>query len=123
MKDVTKNITRLHIAAWCHGIVLVLSVILVAYISIDTFRGWRISSDMEYLSFQLFVCTVFILDFFVELWISPDRGKFFVNNLLFLLVSIPYLNILYAMNIPVSHDIFYYLRFMPLLRGAYVLLR
>ena len=123
MKDVTKNITRLHIAAWCHGIVLVLSVILVAYISIDTFRGWRISSDMEYLSFQLFVCTVFILDFFVELWISRDRGKFLVNNLLFLLVSIPYLNILYALDIPVSHDVFYYLRFMPLLRGAYVLLR
>lgn len=36
MNDVTKNITRLHIAARCHGIVLVLSILGMAMFPLFT---------------------------------------------------------------------------------------
>lgn len=123
MPNALDNNTRLRIAVWCHGIVLFFSVVLVAYISVDTFHVWRLSSNTEFLAFQLFVCVVFLVDFFVELWIAPNRRKFFMHNLLFLLVSIPYINIIVGFDIRVSEHIFYYLRFLPLLRGAYVMVR
>lgn len=70
-KNITKNITRLHIAAWCHGIVLVLSVILVAYISIDTFRGRRISSDMA--MFPLF--TVYLVSLVIRFFKREQKAR------------------------------------------------
>lgn len=128
MEDTSKiekpgRLNRLKIAAWCHGVVLVLSVLLVVYISIDTFRTWNIYTDTGYMRFQLVVCCVFMADFFVEMWVSPDRRRFFVSNLIFLIVAIPYLNIIQLLKLDVPADAYYYLRFMPVLRGAYVMAR
>lgn len=122
MDDKIKE-SRLRIAAWCHGVVLVLSVLLVVYISIDTFRTWNIYADTGYMRFQLVVCCVFMADFFVEMWIAPDRRRFFFSNIIFLVVSIPYLNIIRMLALHVPADAYYYLRFMPVLRGAYVMAR
>ncbi|MDO5394461.1 MAG: potassium channel family protein [Bacteroidales bacterium] len=123
MPVIANQQNRLRIAAWCHGIVLVLSLMLVVYISIDTFHGWRLATDSGFMRFQLWICMAFIADFFVELWIAPDRRRFLFHNLVFLLVSIPYLNIITALDIDMPPEAFYYMRFMPLLRGAYVMTR
>lgn len=123
MNDTSINNARLQIAAWSHRIVLLLSIILVVYISIDTFQGREVSTNSSFLSFQLFVCLMFIAEFFVELQIAPNRIKFFIHNLPFLIVSIPYLNIIHGLDISVSANADYYLRFLPLLRGAYVMVR
>lgn len=100
---------------------LVLSLLLIVYISYDTFMQIPYLSNKYYMSFQLFVCIVFIADFFIELFLSDNRRRYLKRRWFFLLISIPYLNIINYFNIYIPSDIVYYLRFVPLIRGAYSL--
>ena len=100
---------------------MVLSVILIAYISYDTIRDLDFLENHSYMTFQFWVCLVFLTDFFIELFLSPKKWSYFKSHWVFLLLSIPYLNILNITNIHVSHDAMYVLRFVPLLRGVLAL--
>ena len=102
-------------------IVLALSVLLIVWISIDTFNRTDLLTSHSYMTFQFWVCIVFILDFFVELGFSDDKGRFFRHRLLFLLLSIPYLNIISMLNMHLSSEALYFIRFVPLARGALAL--
>lgn len=102
-------------------IVLVLSVLLIVWISLDTFGRVDFLENHAYMTFQLWVCVVFIADFFIGLYYSADRWRFFRHRLIFLLLSIPYLNIISQMHIELSHDALYFVRFIPLARGALAL--
>ncbi len=102
-------------------IVLVLSVLLIVWISIDTFRKIDFLTNHSYMTFQLWVCFFFIADFFVELAFNHDKWRFFRRRIVFLLLSIPYLNIINYMDIQLSHDAIYFVRFIPLARGALAL--
>ncbi|MCM1451671.1 MAG: potassium channel family protein [Clostridium sp.] len=100
---------------------LVLSLLLIVYISYDTFMQIPYLSNGYYMSFQLFVCIVFIIDFFIGLFLADNRKSYFKTRWFFLLISIPYLNIINYFDIYIPSDIVYYLRFIPLIRGAYSL--
>lgn len=102
-------------------IVLVLSVLLIVWISVDTFKKIDFLSNHSYMKFQFWVCMFFILDFFVGLFYANDKGKYFRHRIVFLLLSIPYLNIVNQMNIHLSPDALYFVRFIPLARGALAL--
>lgn len=104
-----------------HAIVLVLSLALIAYISYDTFMSIPFLSNHNYMTFQFWVCAYFIFDFFLELTFSPDKKKYLKYRWFFLLISIPYLNIINQYNITFSPHLLYYMRFLPLIRGAYSL--
>lgn len=106
-----------------HHTILVLSVMLIAYISYDTFMNIPFMESRGYMTFQFFVCMVFMTDFFVELALTPrgSRARYVRHNLFFLLVSIPYLNIINAFSIQLRPDILYFARFIPLARGALAL--
>lgn len=104
-----------------HANVLILSLALIVYISYDTFEGIPFLSNHTYMVFQFWVCAYFIFDFFLELAFSRDKKRYLKNRWLFLLVSIPYLNIINQYNIVFSPQVLYYLRFVPLIRGAYSL--
>ncbi|MCC8120009.1 MAG: potassium channel family protein [Bacteroidales bacterium] len=104
-----------------HGIVLVLSLLLIVYISYDTFEQIPFLSNHHYMLFQFWVCVVFLADFFISLFLAQDKKTYFKHNWFFLLVSIPYLNIINQYNIHFSAQVLYYLRFVPLLRGSYAL--
>lgn len=99
-------------------IVLVLSVWLIVWISVDTFREVEFLRNHAYMTFQFWVCIFFMLDFFVELGFRTHKWRFFRSRFLFLLLSIPYLNIINILNIDLGHDALYFLRFIPLARGA-----
>ena len=107
------NIVRL-----MNFIVLVLSVVLIVWISVDTFEEVDFLDTGAYMKFQLWVCIFFILDFFVEWSNSSHKGRFFRSRLLFLLLSIPYLNIISHTGLQLSHNALYLVRFIPLARGA-----
>lgn len=64
-------------------IVLVLSVILIVWISIDTFDRVDFLDNHKYITFQFWVCIVFILDFFVELYYAEDKWRYFWGRLAF----------------------------------------
>jgi hypothetical protein len=64
---------------------------------------------------------IFILDFFIELWLAEHKGRYFARRWLFLLLSIPYLNILQAMHTTFTSQELYFVRFIPLARGGLAL--
>ena len=67
-----------HLISTClYIIVLLLSLGLIVYISIDTFEGVNFLENSSYMRFQFWVCVVFIIDFFVELWMAPNKGTVF----------------------------------------------
>lgn len=102
-------------------IVLVLSVLLIVWLSVDTFKKIDFLENHSYMQFQFWVCMFFILDFFVGLWYAEEKGKYFRHRFIFLFLSIPYLNIVNQMNIHLSPDALYFVRFIPLARGALAL--
>lgn len=99
-------------------VVLLLSVLLIVYISIETFLKVNLLTDHRYMTFQFWVCIVFICDFFVGLVYATNRWRYFRNRFLFLMLSIPYLNIINLLDINLSIDALYFIRFVPLARGA-----
>lgn len=102
-------------------VVLVLAVVLIVWISYDTFNQTDLLASHEYMTFQFWVCIVFILDFFVELAYSRHKWRHFWHRIVFLLLSIPYLNIISLIHIPLGPDGLYFIRFVPLARGALAL--
>lgn len=102
-------------------IVLVLSVLLIVFISYDSFNNIPFLQNKAYMTFQLWTCIVFIIAFFIEMYLSDNRRHFFWHGLIFLLLSIPYLNIINAFNIQLNSNTLYLVRFIPLARGALAL--
>lgn len=103
-----------------HAIVLTLSVLLIVFISYDTFHDIPFLQSHRYMTFQLVVCVVFIIDFFLELFLTPvgERRRYVRGRWLYLFLSIPFLNIINTFNLDFGPDTLYFIRFIPLARGA-----
>lgn len=112
MKRLTLDILR-----W---IVLLLSVLLIVFISIDTFERRPFLENHFYMTFQFWVCVVFIADFFIELALSGrgNRRSYLKRRWLFLLLSIPWLNVVNALDLHLGADALYWVRFVPLARAT-----
>lgn len=104
-----------------HLLILALSLALIVWISYDTFNRLPFLSNHKYMIFQFWTCVIFIIDFFIGLFQSDHKGRYFRHRWMFLLISIPYLNIINQYNIQFPGEVLYYLRFIPLLRGTYAL--
>lgn len=111
LKGITQSVT--------HSVVLVLSLALIVWISYDTFKGIPFLSNHTYMQFQLWVCVVFLCDFFIEFFLAHDKKQYLKDRWFFFFISIPYLNLINLYNIVIPQDVVYYLRFVPLVRGAY----
>lgn len=99
-------------------IVLVLSGLLIFFISVDTFEEVNFLENHQYMVFQFWVCIFFMIDFFVELAYTSDKLGFVKRRMAFLLLSVPYLNIINMTGMHLSGDVLYFVRFIPLARGA-----
>lgn len=109
------------VSRWLRWMVFVLSAALIVFISIDTFENRPFLSNPIYMRFQLWVCVAFILEFFTQMALAPRHWHFFCHNFLFLLVSVPYLNIVTQFDISLSEQELYFVRFVPLLRAAFAM--
>lgn len=112
---------RQNIQQMLHTVVIVFAALLAAYICVESLRDIEFWKDMAYMSFQFVVCVCFVIIFFVEMWAADSRWRFFRNNLFFLLVAIPYLNIVEFLHLKLLPDVIYLLGFMPLIRGGYAM--
>lgn len=99
-------------------IVIVLSILLIVWISIDTFEKIEFLLSSSYMTFQFWVCIFFIFDFFVGLYNAENKRRYFAHRWVFLVLSIPYLNIINELGIELNPDALYFVRFIPLARGA-----
>lgn len=104
-----------------HIIVLLLSLLLIVGISIDTFRGIPFYEQSVYMKMQLWICIAFLIDFVVEWALADKKKRYFATHFVFLLVSIPYLNIIDAMGWTFPQEVTYLIRFIPLIRGGYAI--
>lgn len=109
------------VSGFLHWSVLVLSVGLIVLITHETLKDVSFLDDGRYLDVQFYVCLFFLFDIFVEWLLSDDKKKYLWHHLLFLLVSIPYLNIVHHFGWQVTPQVSYLLRFVPMLRAGYVL--
>lgn len=104
-----------------HISVLAASLLLILVISWDTFHNLSFIADPFYMDVQYWICLFFLFDIVVEWFMSRHKGKYLLKNLLFIAVSIPYVNIIHHFHLTVAEPVQYALRFIPLLRAAYVL--
>lgn len=104
-----------------HIIILLLSVWLIAMISIDTFDNTKFYENPTYQKWQLWICYAFIADFFIELFLSKRKWHYVRTRLIFLIVSIPYQALIYKYGFHISREFAYLIRYMPLIRGGYAM--
>ncbi len=102
-----------------NALVLIGSMAIIVVASIELLKGNNALSETFILKFHLWVCSLFLADFFVRWHTNGWTSRFFRNNFLFLLVSIPYLNIVYGLSTHISHSAWIALRLIPLARGIY----
>lgn len=120
-KAINKGKIEKDIYGILHVIVLLLSLFLVISISIDTFKNIPFESEELYRKNRLWICLFFMFVFFLELFLSERKWKFFYTHFLFFLISIPYLDIIEFFNISLSKEAAYFIKFIPLVRGGYAL--
>ena len=87
-----------------HILILLMSLFLVISISIDTFHNIPFLNQGSYLKIQFWICMFFLFDFLLEFFLSKEKGRYFTSHFIFLLVSIPYLNIIDFYHITFSPD-------------------
>lgn len=117
----TQNKTTTTLLAAMRLMVFILSALLIIFISTDTFERRNFLQNHFYMTFQFWVCIFFIIDFFIELIFANNKSKYLKHRWLFLLFSIPYLNIITELNIPLTHTELYWVRFVPLGRATMAL--
>lgn len=104
-----------------HIIILLMSLFLVISISVDTFKGIPFYTQTSYIKIQLWICLWFLFDFVLELLMAKRKLRYLRTHFVFLLVAIPYQNIIAHYGWTFSAEVTYLLRFIPLLRGGYAL--
>lgn len=112
---------RNSISDFLHVIVLLLCLYLIIDISMDTFRNVYFLEQKRFLKLQWWICVVFMVDFIIEFFLADKKLRYLRIHFIFLIVSIPYLNIIDHYHLTFSPEITYFLRFIPLVRGGYAL--
>ncbi len=106
---------------WLHISVLLLSLFLIIIISIDTFKNFAFYEEPKFMSVQLWICLLFLLDFFLEWFMAEKKWHYLVTHFVFFLVSIPYWTIIDYFGWTFDSQVTYLLRYIPLVRGGYAL--
>lgn len=92
-------------------------IVLLVAVSWEIIAGDHLHFSRTYLIVQFVVCIIFLGDFFVR-WSAAERhSHFFWKNLFFLLISIPYLNIVYWCGADLSRYWAMLVGIIPLLRA------
>ena len=99
-------------------IYLIAGVALLVGLSIEVLSGDHLHYSSWYMWLQLVVCIVFMIDFATAM-VTTDKNsrRWFWLNLLFFLISIPYLNILSWMNVVPHRGVAIVVAALPLLRS------
>lgn len=104
-----------------HLMVLGASVAMVIWISRETLENKSFLTDRDYMRFQFWVCILFLADIMVEWILAPRKWKYLYTHMLFIIVSIPYINILQQTGVSLPPRIMYLINLVPLFRAGYVL--
>ena len=96
---------------------LIAGIALLVGVSVEVLTGNHHTYSEWYMWLQLVVCIIFIVDFASALVARDANHNYFVLNLLSLIVSIPYLNILDWIDVPLDRGVAVTVAALPLLRS------
>lgn len=99
------------------GIKVAAGCILLIAVSCEIIGGDHIRFSSTYMLTQFIVCMVFLFDFFLRWSTATRKTRFFFCNLIYVLLSIPYLNILYGCGVTLTRDWELLVGLIPLLRA------
>lgn len=117
-----KDTHRRKILYFCiHMFVLLLSLFLIAIISIDTFKNIAFYKEAQFERIDLWICILFLADFFIEWYLAEKKWRYLATHFLFFLVAIPYTSIINHYGWTFSPKVAYLMRYIPLVRGGYAL--
>lgn len=103
-----------------HWLVLLASGALIAWIVRDTLNGVEFLASPDYRRFQLWMCLLFQADIIVEWTFSQKKWRYLLRHIFFILISIPYLNIIEQTGWHPSTEALYLLSFVPMVRAGFV---
>ncbi len=95
---------------------LVAAVALLIALSYEILWGSHTRFSHGYMTIQLAVCAVFLLDFAVRISAEGQKWRFLRRNFIFLLLSVPYLNIVEWLGVPPTREWALVLTTIPILR-------
>ena len=78
---------RKQIYFWLHIFLLMLSLFLIIFISIDTFKNIAFYKEPEFMAVQLWICILFLIDFFLEWILAEKKWHYLFTHFLFFLVA------------------------------------
>ena len=96
---------------------LIAGVALLVGVSVEVLTGNHHTYSEWYMWLQLVVCIIFIVDFASALTVRDASSRYYMLNLLFLIISIPYLNILDWLDFMPSRGVAVVVAALPLLRS------
>lgn len=113
-----KNDSTSRLSRTLDGVAIFASLILLLSLSLDIAyrKSYILSPRVEEL--QLLVCMIFITDFLVQMMASPNPRRYMGHNLIILLVSIPYLNMLEWGGAMLPKGLYIFLKCLPMVRGG-----
>ena len=102
-------------------LVLLSSLAIIVSLSYEIFKFPQDVFFISFVRFQFWICLFFLFDFFLGLYLSSCKKKYFFTHFFFLIISIPYLSLISWFQINLSNEIYYCLRLVPIIRGGYAL--
>ena len=101
---------------WALVKVIAGTALLIA-LSWEIIGGDHVHFSGAYLWIQFIVCLIFLCDFFIRMLLAERRSRFFWIHLPYLLISIPWLNLLDWGGMTVTHDWGLLVGLIPMLRA------
>lgn len=96
---------------------LIAGLAILVSLSYDILHNHLFLITPAYLEVQFIACLVLIMDFVLHWYAARDRARYFRRNCLFLLVSIPFLNIALWSGAELSREWYFVLKMAPLIRA------
>ncbi len=96
---------------------VIAGIVLLFAISWEIITGDHINFSQTYLIIQFIVCLIFLCDFFIRWGLAERHNRFFWKHLPYLLISIPWLNILDWSGVVLTHDWGILVGLIPMLRA------
>ena len=104
------------ITAFISTATIIAAAVLLIALSYEILQGNHTRFTQGYMTLQLIVCAIFLLDFAVRISTEEQKWRFLRQNLLFLVLSIPYLNIVDWLDVPPPRQWSIVLTAIPILR-------
>ena len=108
------------------GVAIIAGILILVSLSVDIIHRniYQLSPGVAEL--QLIVCLIFVLDFIVRTMTARKPARYFWRNIVVLLVSIPWLNLLSWAGVELHNGVYVLLKCLPLVRallGVYSTIR